>query len=217
MSNHWLDQNIEKHRPLLTLLTDKINEWGYMMGAHRNRNWRNNTTYDTPYLDTPVERVQGTFDRIGSVEYHRSFHTKDSRDWFNPTYMGEDLYDHHIRLVWKELFGPGQADTPDILKNSMKQDSAGNWHYPCDEAMIISLWHPSQQSFQEKVHGCWLKHPSPHWRPIYNYTREDVVAALKIMCKEFDWEFKDTSRSWKELQERKSKWLFSMTDKDLSQ
>ena len=73
---------------------------------------------------------------------------------------------------------------------------------PCDLAFHVSLYHPNSQNGygvgegQEAIGGCWLmKRPYPRWRPTYHYTDIEVIEALQIMCKTFDWEFADNGES----------------------
>lgn len=199
MENHWMEKRrTEELRPLLTLIVEKINMWGYLMGAHRNKNWHTNKHYDhAPKSNT--YRMQGTLDRIAKVEYHIVHHTDNTQiiphaEICNRPILGPDIYDHSITLHWKELFGMGTPD--DELAESLKtiylQDSVGSWHAPCDQTLSIFLYHPSKQKTNERVMGCWDKLPGPRWRPEYNYTEKEVEEALKIMCKEFDWEYECT-------------------------
>ena len=173
----------EREKSLLTLLCDKINNYGYMIGAHRNSNWHTNTFYN----NSKIQRMQGTIDRIGKVTYHKSPHVTHNT-FIRET--GLDFYDHNIRCHWREFFGMGDPNPSDILKSCMEQDKTGNWHFPCDEGIWISLWHPNQQSLQEKIGGHWNnKEHGPDWRPRYDYKDFEVINALKIMAEEFDWEF----------------------------
>lgn len=166
-----------------------------MMGAHHNSNWLTTPTYE----HSPDSlRMQGTLDRIARVEYYQSFHVDDLKhDFMNhPCYLGPELYDHLIRCYWKELFGKGYGtDPPECLKSMMKLDAAGRYHMPCDEGIWISVWHPNKQESQEKVGGCWDLHPAPHWRPTYNYVKEEVIEALQIMSETFNWEFRDAGKT----------------------
>jgi len=185
----------DRQKSLLTLLTDKINRHGLMMGAHHNKNWINTPTYEH---SSDFPRMQGTLDRIARVEYYQSFHVDEEKHcaFTNPCYLGSDLYNHSIRCYWKEPFGEGYGTDPsECLISSMTQDEKGRWHMPCDLGIWISVWHPNKQKFQEALYGCWDLHPAPHWRPIYNYTKEEVIEALQIMCETFNWEFKDAGKT----------------------
>jgi hypothetical protein len=197
----------DRQRGLLTLICDKINMHGYMIGAHRNRNWCTQQYYKSI---PESEQMQGTLDRIGKIEYSRCFHIDESKP-IEPTLenifssherKGPEFYDHSIHCVWREPFGEGYGKEPsECLLSSMTQDKAGNWHMPCDLAFWVTLWHPSSQNGnecgegQEAIGGCWLKRPAPRWRPTYHYTDLEVIEALKIMCAEFDWEFEHTGDS----------------------
>lgn len=201
--NHWIEQKTEELRPLLSLIVDKINLHGYMMGAHKNRNWHTNSCYEFPpemnYKSTTL-KMQGTLDRIGKIEYHICHHTDGKKGDWNPPILGEDIFDHLIRCEWKELFGMGQTEeeVSDILKSTMLKDTVGNYHFPCDQSMTVMLYHPSSQAFQEKVAGYWDNlSDCPWWRPEYHYTEDEVDAALQIMCKTFNWEYeKKPSSRW---------------------
>jgi len=194
-------QNLtERQKQLLTLLVDKINNHGYMMGAHLDKNWLTHPTYESGGF-----MMQGTLDRIGRVEYHQSFHIdEENYDFLNPRRLGPDLYDHSMRFYWRELFGKGYGKNPaKCLLSSMTQDKAGRWHMPVDDGIWISLWHPNMQNpdtfpDQERVDGCWNFKDAPkypHWRPVYHFTREEVIEALRIMCETFDWQFKDCGQT----------------------
>lgn len=190
--NHWKEERIEKLRPLLTLITDKINRRGLMMGAQDNRNWATNTYYS----DNATRRIQGVLDRIGKVIYHRCFHIAENDFSMNPKRLGPDLYDHMIHCDWREPFGTGYGpNPPECLVSSMTKDKAGNWHMPCDLGIWISLWHPRSQPRQEAVSGCWNMKKSPWWRPQYDYTDVEVKESLQIMCEMFDWEYEEQSDS----------------------
>lgn len=182
----------ERTKGLLTLLCDKITSHGYMMGAHRNRNWITQKYYDHA---PDHERMQGTLDRIGKVTYHKSFLVDEKKhDLFKPCYLGPDLYKHNIRCHWREPFGEGWGSEPsDCLKSTMTQDSLGRWHMPCDLGIWITLWHPSEQSFQERIYDCWDLHPGPDWRPRYHYTDVEVKEALQIMASTFNWAYEEGS------------------------
>lgn len=185
-----------KMKGLLTLLTDKIMLHGYMCGAENNRNWLTQAYYDH---NPAAEQIQGTLDRIGKAKYYKSPHVdEDKHEFFKPVYLGPDLYDHNIRFEWRELIGRGEADDEiaECLKGCYLQDKAGRWHPPCDTGMWIGLYHPNKQPIQERVHGRWLrKGDNPHWRPKYHYTRDEVIEALQIMCREFNWEFEDSGHT----------------------
>lgn len=173
------------NKALLTLITDKIINHGLMIGAHRNENWLTNYCYD----DSNVKKMQGTLDRIGKVVYFKSPHVDEKNwTWENSCYLGDDLYDHSIRCYWRELFGHGDDER---ITDCQLQDKVGKWHMKCDEGIWITLWHPTKQEFQEKIYDCWDLKDQPHWRPIYNYTKDEVVDALKIIAKTFNWKFED--------------------------
>ncbi len=202
MKNNWIDPSdlTDRQRGLLTLITDKVVQTGTSMGANSNRNWHTQKYYKD-YLGEQSAKMQGVLDRIGKVIYHRCFHTVDAR-FSTPLdqvkYIGEDVYDHSMRFEWCELIGKGTPDSEmsEIGKMCNLQDAVGNWHYPCDTGMWITLWHPSSQSFQETVCGAWLIKGRPYWRPRYHYTDIEVKEALKIMCEAFNWEFAETGDSW---------------------
>lgn len=208
----------ERQKGLLTLLSDKMNSHGYMMGAHRNSNWHTQAYYER----TPgAEQMQGTLDRIGKIEYHRTFHTDYHKpkegSWFGHERVGPEFYDHSIRCEWKEWFGKGWGPNPPEsmlehtftaedgkeyhMPSSLTKDKAGNWHSPCDSGFWLCLYHPSKQNGdgcgegQEAIGGCWLRRPYPRWRPTYHYTDAEVIEALKIMCEAFGWEFEQKDDS----------------------
>lgn len=189
-NQHTSSELTERQKGLLTLLCDKIVDHGQMMGAHRSRNWHTKHYYDHA---PEVERMQGTLDRIEKVTYHKSFLVDDKKhDMFKPCYLGPDLYKHNVRCHWKEPFGMGDPNPSDILKSMMTQDKVGNWHMPCDLGIWITLWHPSEQAFQERIHDCWdLKGGGPDWRPRYNYTDVEVKEALQIMAQTFGWGYEE--------------------------
>jgi hypothetical protein len=185
---------------LLTLICDKTNSHGYMKGAHHNENWVTQSHYDSG-----GERMQGTLDRIGKVEYWRTFHInekvpkKGGGFTIGHERLGPSFFDHSLHFVWREPFGKGWGpNPPEIMLDSLIKDKVGNYHSPCDLAFNVTLWHPWSQNGlecgegQEAIGGCWLMaRPYPRWRPTYHYTSEEVIEALKIMCKTFNWEFED--------------------------
>lgn len=192
---------------LLTLICDKTEKYGYMCGAHHNSEW----CAQQYYKHSPEsEQMQGVFDRIGKVEYWRSYHIDETKP-VSPTLencfssherLGPEFFDHTIHYVWREPKGKGYGpNPPECLLSSMTQDKKGNWHMPCDLAFYVTLWHPRSQNGdecgegQEAIGGCWLKRPYPRWRPTYHYTPEEVIEALQIMCEAFDWEFEDKGES----------------------
>jgi hypothetical protein len=213
----------KRQKGLLTLICDKMNMRGYSMGAHYNSNWCTQQYYE----NVPgQERLQGTLDRIGKIEYSRCFHIhrdqfeedpKGLFGWLRHKRLGPELYDHSIHCVWREPFGKGWGPNPPesmmekemtdvngkpyIMPSCLTKDKAGNWHMPCDLAFWVTLWHPHSQNGdkcgegQEAIVGCWRIHPAPHWRPTYHYTDVEVIEALQVMCRTFDWEFERKSDS----------------------
>lgn len=201
----------------MTLICDKMNNHGYMAGAHHNSEWVTQAYYKSI---PEAEQMQGTLDRIGKIEYHRCFHIDHNKP-ATPTLdnlfrtherKGESFYDHSIHCVWREPKGKGWGPNPPecmmertvkcndgkefLVPSCLTKDKAGNWHSPCDLAFWVKLYHPdSQKEGLDAIGGCWLKHPHPQWRPIYNYTDAEVVQALQIMCAQFDWEFEHKSDS----------------------
>ncbi len=189
----------DRQRGLLTLLLEKMNWHGEMMGATENRNWVSQVYYEhSPESEHP----QGTLDRIGKVTYSRCFHADESPTSIFPReHLDTDPFDHSIRLEWRELFGKGWGPNPpeSMLKPHclLLQDKVGNWHSQKDLGFCVHLWHPSSQvggigGGSECVHGKWLRPRgklAPHWRPVYDYTSDEVKGALKIMAGEFGWEY----------------------------
>jgi hypothetical protein len=153
-----------RQKEILTLITNKIEREGLRLGAHLSKNWLTNDTY-----------IQSIFERINKVIYIQCFDT-DS----------DIIYNYLISFNWKELIGPGSEE----YYSYKIQDKKGKWHSPCDRGFYIWLWHPSRQSLHEAI-ITWVIRPSPYWMPEYNYEREEVIEALKIMAKTFNWEFKD--------------------------
>ncbi len=190
MKNHWLQEQTERLKPILTLITDKVIKHGRMMDAHRANMWHSTK-------DKEDYKMTGIFERIAKVSYHKCFHTKyEKKCSFDPPILGEDLYDHTMRFFWKEPFGHGHAPETDfakVCKDSMTQGPSGNWYMPCDLWFWITLWHPSQQDFQEGLAEYWNYKERVNWRPKYHYTEEDVEAALKIMVDTFGWEYERDS------------------------
>lgn len=113
-------------------------------------------------VDMP-EKKQFVFDRIKQLKYSQSFH-----DQHTGQPLDEGKFNHVIEVYWKE---------PMLNSN--------------DEMIKAILYHPQYQSTYEKVCGIELV-PRPYWRPLYNYKKDEIVEALKVMCEQFELEFKDS-------------------------
>lgn len=114
-------------------------------------------------ISTPdgLDIRQYVFDRIKQLKYSQGLQDESGVPF------EEGKFSHVIEAYWKEP----------MLNTNL-------------EMVKAILYHPQYQSIKERVQGT-KKFSPPYWRPLYNYKKDEVVEALKLMSKKFEFEFKE--------------------------
>jgi hypothetical protein len=177
----------KRQKIVTTLITDKILQAAFFKGAHHCHNWtwdENTNVYET-----------NIFSRMSKICYSQCFHTKSSRHVFNQKQkllpnmkIKPTVFNHIIYCAWKEPFGQG-TELKDKSTDPMdfKYEKTGKWHKIWDLGLEIILWHPSQQPRTEALMGS----NSQICRPIYDFSKEEVIKSLQFMCEVFKLKFEE--------------------------
>lgn len=151
----------EKINQCITLIIDRIKWNCVLLRAGRSDRWRE-------------DRAWGgwSFDRIRSIKYYRTYHVEG------------DKFDHSMYLEWKKPIGqPLTNPSPTFAKKH-----EGEYFAPCNFGFHINLWHPDSQDFQEALPSCSKTKEWKRYRPTYNFSEEEVMKSLKIICEHYGWE-----------------------------